>query len=128
MSKTSKNTVIKVGSILLGLAFIMSGGMKLTGPAEMAANFAHWGYPVWFMYVIGALEVAGGIGLMIPSLAGLAATGLVAIMLGAVFTHVRAGEWGAIVPPAVLLTFSFLIARARRSPVLARLGLVPQPA
>ena len=128
MSQSSTSKLLKVGSILLAIAFIMSGGMKLTGPEEMVANFTRWGYPSWFMYAIGALEVAGGIGLLIPSLAGLAATGLVVIMLGAVGTHLRFAEWGPAVPPTLLLVFSFLVARARRSPVLAKLGLVPQPA
>ncbi|MEM6992078.1 MAG: DoxX family protein [Myxococcota bacterium] len=123
MAQNTDSKVLRYGSILIGLAFIMSGGMKLTGPDEMVANFARWGYPDFFIYMIGAFELAGGIGLMLPSLAGLAATGLVIIMTGAVFTHVRAGEFAQIPPSAILLTVSALIARARRSPVFVKLGL-----
>lgn len=123
MSQKTTSTLLKVGSILLAAAFIMSGGMKLTGSEELVANFAKWGYPAWFLYFIGAAEVAGGIGLLIGGLSGLAATGLVLIMGGAFVTHLRVGEYGPAIAPLVLMVATFLVARARRSPVLVRLGL-----
>ena len=124
MTEKTKNIVLWAGSALLALAFLGAGATKLSGNPEMAANFARWGFPEGFMYVVGALEVAGAIGLLLPRLAGYAAPALVGVMLGAIGTHVLHAEWGAIVPPLVLLTGAALVTRARRSPVLARLGLL----
>ena len=45
------------------------------------------GLPAWFGYVIGGAEVLGGIGLLIPRLSALAATGIIPIMLGAIYFH-----------------------------------------
>ncbi len=63
--------------------------------------FAEFGYPAWFSYAIGALEIAGVALLLIPRIAPYAALGLVVIMLGAlqaVTTHETAlGADGPIV-------------------------------
>jgi len=40
----------------------------------------------WFRYMVGTLELAGGIDLLIPRLAGLAALGLTGVMVGATYT------------------------------------------
>lgn len=122
----SSGTLLKVGSIVVGLAFIAAGGMKLTGPPQMAADFVRWGYPAWFVYMIGAFEVAGGIGLMLRKFSGLAAAGLLIIMTGAVGTHLRAGEFSQMVPSLVLGVLSLLIVHARRVPGAALFGLVPR--
>lgn len=42
----------------------------------------------WFRYLTGTVEVSGAIGLLIPRLAGLAATGLASAMVGAVLTQI----------------------------------------
>ena len=73
----------------LSYFFSLAGLTKFTGvPANWPANFERWGYPYWFRYLIGALELLCAfsilvIELQIPSI-GL----LCLIMLGAVFTLV----------------------------------------
>lgn len=95
--------------VLLAVLFIMMGAQKLMGEAEVTANFAKWGMPSFMLVVIGALEVAGGLGLLIPKLAGLAAAGLVGIMIGALFTHLSHGEMDmAPVPLVVLILLAFI--------------------
>lgn len=54
----------------------------------------------------GVLEVAGAVGLLVPRLAGLAATGLVALMVGAAATNVVV----LAVPPTLPLVFGVLAA------------------
>lgn len=125
MEQQGNSTLLKVGSIVVGLAFLASGGMKLTGSPDLAAEFAHWGYPSWFMLLIGALEVAGGIGLMLRKFSALAAAGLIVIMIGALVTHLRFAEYGPSVPALVLGGACVLIARARRVPGAALFGLAP---
>jgi uncharacterized membrane protein YphA (DoxX/SURF4 family) len=73
---------------LLGLAFVLIGTTKLAGAEQAVQLFDDIGAGQWFRYVVGALEVAGGVGLLIPRLAGLAGLGLAGVMAGAVATHI----------------------------------------
>jgi uncharacterized membrane protein YphA (DoxX/SURF4 family) len=88
---------------LLACAFLGAGGAKLAGNAGMAANFARWGFPRWFMTCVGAAEVLGGLGLAVPAAANAAAAGLVLLMVGAAATHLRHREYAASVPALALL-------------------------
>ncbi|GGC56302.1 DoxX family protein [Hoyosella rhizosphaerae] len=91
--------------ILLAALFIFSGVVKLIGDPEQVEGFEELGWGQWFRYFIGALELAGGIGLLIPVLAALAALGLAAIMVGAIFVHLadEAHAYFAVVPLACAL-------------------------
>ena len=85
---------------LFALVFVAAGVTKLVGIAAAVEGFAHLGYPPWFRLLIGGLETAGGIGLVLPALTRLAASGLLGIMIGAVWTLFRVGE--SPVPPVVI--------------------------
>src|SRR3954451_6203555 len=70
--------------VLLGLVFVVgSGAPKLVGEAYAVQIFDDLGTGQWLRVVVGLLEIAGGIGLLVPRLAGLAAACLVALMAGA---------------------------------------------
>jgi len=106
MDSKTKNIIAWIATILMALLFLGSGGMKLAGNAGIINQFSSWGFPDWFRNVIGMLEIAGAIGLFIPKLRSLAIYGLIAIMVGAIYTHVvkegaPADSIGAIV--AILL-------------------------
>jgi putative oxidoreductase len=107
---------------LPGLSLLAAGAMKLTGPQPMVENFARWGYPPWFLYVTGAIEVAGAVGLFIPRVAPFAALLLGCTMVGAVITHVAHGDARMIVAPLVLLVLVGIVGYARRAPLLRLLG------
>ena len=98
----------KALSFLLCLIFLASGGAKLAGlPFELEA-FARWGYPLAFMYLTGALEVAGAIGLLIRQLSALASACLALLMLGAVATHAMFAEWPMLaVASSILATAGY---------------------
>lgn len=72
---------------VLALVFLLSGIAKLAGFEFEIEAFKRWGYSMEFMYLAGALEVAGAIGLIIPRLTTLAAACLAVFMSGAVGTH-----------------------------------------
>ena len=60
MSRDPKTIAVTVLSVLLGVGFIfMFGGSKLIpgSNAGTIENFANWGYPAWFVYVTGIIEV-----------------------------------------------------------------------
>lgn len=97
-------------SLLVTLAFLMAGGTKLMGAEMHVANFARWGYPGWFMYLTGAIEVLGAILILLPKTRFYGAALLTATMIGAIATHLVSGEAAMITAPLVLLLLSALVA------------------
>lgn len=94
---------------LLLAVFFASGAAKLLGlPFEIAA-FNRWGYPHELMYVIGALEVAGTLGLLLAITRRAASWGLSALMLGACATHIAHAEYGMLVVALALLVSLFAV-------------------
>lgn len=75
---------------LLAVVMAGPGSQKFTGPT-WERMFRTWGYPDGFYLVIGAIEVAGGIALLIPRLASYAGITLSIVMLGAAATQVLRG-------------------------------------
>jgi putative oxidoreductase len=107
--------------ILLAVEFAGAGLMKLGGVESMVALFADIGAGQWFRYVVGALELAGAVGLLVPRLAGVAALGLTGLMTGALVTHaVVLG--GAPVIEAVFLAATTTVAYARRAELRSLAG------
>lgn len=82
------NRVLWVVQIVVGLDFIFGAYMKLSGMPHMIDLFDRIGAGQWLRYFVGFCELAGGIGMLIPALAGLAAMGLAALMVGALYTNV----------------------------------------
>ena len=87
---------------LLTLGFLPPAILKLVAVPEMVENFARWGFPSWFMYVTGLLELTAAVLIVIPRTRAYGAALLVAVMVGAVGTHLSAGEAGQVVAPLVL--------------------------
>lgn len=104
---------------ILAAFFLVAGGLKLRGAPSQVDNFAHWGYAGWFLYVVGAVEAAGALGLLVPRLAGFAAMLLGGTMLGASLTHLVHHEMKAVLIPLVILGLLAVVGYARRGPVLA---------
>ncbi len=73
-------------------------------------------YFTFASYLVGALELAGAAGLLIPRLAGLAALGLVALMVGATITNLLVLHTSPALPVGYLLVAG-LIAWCRRAQV-----------
>lgn len=121
-----------VAQVLLGAAFGMAGIMKLGTPAEeMIANGMAWAdrVPAGLILFIGAAELAGAIGLIVPSatrilpsLTPLAAAALTLVMVLAAGEHVMAGEGAHIAPNFVLGGLALFVAwgRHKAAPITAR--------
>ena len=89
--------------------------MLVAGP-EAAEQFAQLGYADWFRVLIGVLEIAGGLCLLIPRTAFYAAGVLGVVMIGAVGTLLRLGAGEQAIVPFVVLVLLALVAYARRPP------------
>ena len=77
-------------TLLLAVVMVGPGSQKFTSPT-WERMFRTWGYPDGFYLVIGAIEVAGGVGLLVPRLASYCAITLSIVMLGASATQVLRG-------------------------------------
>jgi hypothetical protein len=116
------STALWIIQALLALAFVGAGATKLLVPKEKLAP--KMGYVNDFsatsVKLIGAAEVAGGLGILLPNLTGIAplltpiAGGALAVlMLGGAYTHVRRKEMPMVVPPLVLGALAAFVAYAR---------------
>ena len=117
MIKLPKAAVWAIG-ILLAIVFVYAGISKLGGPSASgwAGRLARWGYPPYARYFIGALEILGGLGVLIPRCRRAAAAILAAAMIGALCTHAAYGELSRFIPPLVLGGLAFLLYLSRSRP------------
>lgn len=104
---------------LLGVFFIVaSAAPKLLGEAYAVQIFEDMGAGAGLRYFVGLVELAGGIGLLVPRLAGLAAAGLALLMVGAAITQAFILHGGALVlTPVVLFVLFVFIAWGRRASI-----------
>ncbi|TXK84503.1 DoxX family protein [Paenibacillus sp. N3.4] len=108
---------------LLALAYLMFGGLKLSGNAMQVQAFTEtYGYGLGFMYVVGAIELLSAIGLIIgfwkPRIAFISAGVIAIIMAGAMLTHLKLGQGISVAGlPFILLVLAMivLIGRAKRA-------------
>jgi uncharacterized membrane protein YphA (DoxX/SURF4 family) len=77
-------------TLLLAVLMAGPGSQKFTSPT-WERMFRTWGYPDGFYLVIGAVEVIGGIALLIPRVASYSAIMLVVVMIGAAATQILRG-------------------------------------
>ncbi|WP_327730228.1 DoxX family protein [Streptomyces sp. NBC_00487] len=104
--------------IVLALFYAFASALpKLIAHPSAVESFDTLGWGSAGMYTIGALELAGAIGLLIPALAPVAAVSLGALMVGAFITQITAfdGEYAAT--PLILIVPLALIAWVRRQDV-----------
>lgn len=102
-------------SIMLGLIFAFSAGMKLTAGAETIAQAASMGLsPEWFRF-IGILELASLVLFLIPRTAMIGTLLLIAYMGGAIATHVVHNQPAMV---AILVQVLLWVAAALRIPLL----------
>lgn len=116
------NRTLWVLQALLALAFLGAGGTKLATPASENATQSPWAedLPGWAPRAIGALEVAGSIGLIAPHATGIAplltpaaAGGLALMMGGAALLHLTHAEFAETIPSLALLAMCLFVARGR---------------
>ena len=116
-----------VQAVLAGV-FIMSGGIKLFLPMEWLAPNNPWvnQVPEWLPRVIGFAEVAGGLGMLLPSalriqprLTVYAAFCLAIVMLLAIGFHIQRSEYAALPVNVILFAASVYVGwtRLRKYPI-----------
>ena len=109
-----KNGSAWVLSVLLTLPFILAALPKLLGTQVWVVKFARWGYPNWFPFAIGSLELLGGILLLIPRVAKYGASILGVVMVGAAYTHLANSEGLQVLRPIIFVMLLGLTVWLRR--------------
>jgi len=116
------NIVLWIVQILLALAFLMAGGMKVSQPIEKLKKAMSWTShtSVGTVRLIGILEILGALGLILPAvthilpwLTPVAAIGLVLTMIGAAIVHIRLKEFAGLGAPLVLFLLALFIVYGR---------------
>ncbi|MFK0022036.1 DoxX family protein [Streptomyces sp. NPDC090798] len=101
--------------IVLGLFYALASALpKLIAHPSAAEAFDKLGWGSTGMYLIGALELAGGLALLVPLLSSVAAVALGALMVGAFVVNVTVIHGPYVATPLILILPLALIAWARR--------------
>jgi uncharacterized membrane protein YphA (DoxX/SURF4 family) len=94
-------------SIVLALMFGVAGLTKLAGISSSEETRDHLAIPVARWRTIGFLEVAGAVGVLVglavEALGIAAAAGLLLTSIGAMATHLKAGDPPKLALPAAIL-------------------------
>ncbi len=113
------NVVLWVLQVLLAMLFMFAGVMKFVMPVEVMTK--QIALPGWFLHFIGAAEILGAIGLVLPGilrirtgLTPLAAAALAVIMIGATAVNLKIGQRGAAVTTVVVGLLLVFVAYNRR--------------
>ncbi len=117
------NIALWVVQGLLAMAFLMAGGMKMMKPKSEIEEMMAWAkdFSGGQIKMIGAIEVLGALGLILPAATGImpiltpiAAVGLALTMLGAMITHLRNKDgMGETLPSVMLMLLSLFVAYGR---------------
>ena len=101
-------------AMIVAVLFAIAGVVNLARPGAVKRDFARWGYPAWFQWLCGALELLSAALLLGQQtrVLGLALAG--AIMIGAIVTLLRNREpFGHLAPALIFSTLVVATAMVR---------------
>lgn len=107
MNRTSSrlNRTLWVVQTIVGVPFVLFGGMKVSQPIAQLSAMMPWTgqLPEHVVRSLGVVDIAGGLGLLLPGLIGIkpdltraAAIGVIALQLCATVFHLSRGEAGMV--------------------------------
>ena len=116
------NIVLWIFAGVLAAVFLLAGTMKVAAPKEKLLSTMAWAktWPEPRLKALGAVEVLGAIGLILPRaldiapvLTPVAAVGCAIVMFGAMITHARMKDYAGLAMPVVLLILAIVVAAGR---------------
>ena len=103
----SKSMGIRIFQFVVGLMFVGFGILHAVAPAPIVANMDALGI-AWMLPIVAAVEIVGGLALIATvfntQLGGIVSLWMSAVMIGAVFAHLRVGDLMGAIPALVFLT------------------------
>ena len=112
------STLLWILAFALAAVFVASGAMKIFVPREQLIERTPYveDFPQNMIRGIGALEILGAMGLLIPALTGvatilvpMAAAGLAITMVFAALVHVRRGDGLRAALPSIVLAICSVV-------------------
>ena len=119
------NIVLWIVAGLLAAFFLAAGVTKVAQPKEKLTANMGWveDFSGGMVKTIGALEILGALGLILPAvlhiapiLVPLAAIGIALVMIGAIVTHARRNEYRNLAINVILLALAVFVAWGRFGP------------
>jgi uncharacterized membrane protein YphA (DoxX/SURF4 family) len=98
-------------AVLMSLMFLPPALFKLSNFFLAVQFFTKWGIPSWMMHFIGASELAGAIGLLVPRTRPAAAFALSLLMIGGLVTHLAHSEYVFAAMPIIYGAGLYLLMR-----------------
>ena len=92
MIKKIRLVVLWLVGAYLAQMFFKMGWVKFDPEGFWTAAFDRWNYPAWLRILVGGVEVAGALLLLVPWVASYGAISLFVIMLGAWITRFSGGR------------------------------------
>lgn len=125
------NIGIWAAQVIGAALFIMSGAMKLFTPIPELAAMMPWAgeYSEGFVRFIGVVDIAGGLGLLLPSLTRImprltviAAAACVLLQILAIGFHATRGEFEVLPLNLVYIACALIVlwGRGRKAPIAPR--------
>ena len=114
------DVILWVFALFLAWVFIRQGMAKFSDTSGWARAFQAWNFPVWFRVAVGVAETVAAVLLLTRRTAFAGAIIIVAVMIGAMSTHVYWRQPGQVTSEILPLTLATLVAIGRRKSFLLR--------
>ena len=114
------DVLLWVFALFLAWIFVRQGIAKFSDTSGWAKAFRLWHFPVWFRILIGAAETAAALLLLTRRTAFAGAIIIIAVMLGAMGTHIWWGRPGQVTSEILPLVLATIVAVGRRKSFFLR--------
>lgn len=114
------DVILWVFALFLAWIFIRQGMAKFSDTSGWAQAFREWHFPVWFRVAVGVAETVAAVLLLTRRTAFAGAIIIVAVMIGAMGTHVYWNQTRYVTSEILPLTLATLIAIGRRKSFFLR--------
>jgi uncharacterized membrane protein YphA (DoxX/SURF4 family) len=123
IARTGRIAAAWLPALFLALVFAMQGTRKFSDASGWATAFHTWGYPAWFRYTIGAIELLAAALLLWGRTAVFGAGLIICVMLGGMATHILKDGGRHLTSELGPIVFATIILVVRRDAVR---GLISQ--
>jgi uncharacterized membrane protein YphA (DoxX/SURF4 family) len=106
---TIKKAISILTVLFLSVGFLGVGMVKLVDHPETIASFAKWGFPSWFMYVVGVFEILLAIALFYKPSRKIAILLTLLHMVVALTIHILFKESDQLYGPILVITLAIFL-------------------
>lgn len=112
----------EIVTYVLAAVYVLAALAKFAGVKMIVENFARFGLPRWFMWLVGVAEIGGVVLLLVPSVSLVGAGGFALLMIAAAVSHLRVRDGPGTVPAFALLGLNIWVAVEAAPGFIALIG------